>query len=686
MQDQLRAEAGLLREALERYSRAYYVDDTPLVPDAEYDRLFRQLQALEAEHPELVDPTSPTQRVGGEILSGFAEVEHEVPLLSIGDIFDDDELAAFDSRCREFTGDAVMEYCAEPKLDGLAVSLIYEDGVLVRGATRGDGRHGEDITGNVRTISAIPLRLRGEVIPRRLDVRGEIFMPRHGFEAWNERARAEGRKPFVNPRNAAAGSLRQLDPRVTASRPLTFNAYYIGACEGVDLPSTQYARLQFLRGLGLPVNPLVEVEHGLEGLSAFYKRVLGARPGLDYDIDGVVLKVNSIACQEALGFTARVPRWAVAYKFPPEEMMTRLWGVEFQIGRTGAVTPVARLEPVLVGGATVSNATLHNEAEIRRLGLMVGDTVVVRRAGDVIPQVSGVVLERRPGTARMIEFPRVCPVCGSAIERVAGEAVARCTGGLFCKAQLREAVLHFVSRDALDIEGFGERIVESLVASGMIARVSDLYRLEPGSLAALPLGEPEGGRGPRLLGKVVAGKLLARLASKRQVPLERFIYALGIREVGSATAKVLAAHFLDLGKLRDATLEELMSLQDIGAVVAQHVVDFFREPHNLEVIEALTGGESPCLEIEPPPLTGAKELAGETWVLTGTLSLMGRKRAQEILESLGAKVSGSVSSRTSTVLCGADPGSKLQRARELGIRVLDEEGWKSFLDERGIVP
>lgn len=672
---------------LNRWGRAYYLEDNPLVPDAEYDALYRRLEELEKARPELRAPDSPTQRTGGEILEGFERVEHRVPLLSIGDIFSDEELGDFDRRMAEAEGSARPEYCAEPKLDGLAVSLIYENGVLVRAATRGDGRVGENITANARTIKAIPLRLEGAAVPSYLDVRGEVFMPRDGFEKWNEQAREHGGKVFANPRNAAAGSLRQLDSRITAQRPLTFNAYYVGECRGAELPSTQYESLQFLKALGLPVNPNVKVVHGAEGLRDFYADLLRRRSSLNYDIDGTVLKLNSLLLQVSLGFTAKVPRWAVAYKFPPEEVMTTLLNVEFQVGRTGVVTPVARLEPVNVGGARVSSATLHNEDEIHRLGLKIGDIVVVRRAGDVIPQISAVVLERRNEAAvRDVVFPEVCPECGSRIERIEGEATARCTGGLVCPAQLREGILHFVSRDAMDIEGFGERIVEALVTSLKVHSVADLYRLDTDELAALVLDSGTEQRRPRLLGEITAKKLMAALERSRHVSLNRLIYALGIREVGSSTALTLASHFRTLKELMHADAEQLQSLPDVGPVVTEHILDFFREPHNLKVIEELTGsGGDFSAGIEPVSLPQAESseralpLEGQTYVITGTLESMGRSEAKSRLQSLGAKVSGSVSAKTTALICGADPGSKFTKATVLGIKVIYEEEFLKLL-------
>ncbi len=676
-------------DTLNRWAKAYYTDDAPLVPDVEYDKLYRELEDIERANPNIIAEDSPTHRIGGAAVTAFESVEHRVPLMSMGDIFNDDELRDFDRRMADFIG-AKVEYCAEPKLDGLAVSLIYENGVLVRAATRGDGKVGENITQNARTIKSIPLRLSGEHIPQYLDVRGEVFMPRSGFEKWNERARNTGGKVFANPRNAAAGSLRQLDPQITALRPLTFNAYYVGECVGLDLPNKQYDRLQAIKALGLPVNPNIKVVYGASGLDAFYKDILSRRSDLDYDIDGVVLKVNSLDIQEDMGFTAKTPRWAIAYKFPPEEAMTRLLDVDFQVGRTGAVTPVARLAPVYVGGATISNATLHNEDEIRRLGIKIGDMVIVRRAGDVIPQVSGVVLERRdPSIVKDVVFPDICPECGSKIERLAGEAVARCTGGLVCPAQLREGVLHFVSRDAMDIEGFGNRIVEELVGSGRIKNIADLYNLTVQDLAGLVLDPGSDDKKPRLLGKITAQKLIASINKSRIVPMNRFIYALGIREVGTSTAMTLATHFKSFDELMQAKLNTLINLPDIGIVASEHILDFFKEPHNLEVVASLlTKGDLFSAGIELTPLPQASEqsaesqpLQGLTYVITGTLSSMDRTTAKNRLVALGAKVSGSVSKKTHAVVCGEDPGSKFTKAQELGVQVIYEEEFLKLLAE-----
>ncbi|WP_281071304.1 NAD-dependent DNA ligase LigA [Succinivibrio dextrinosolvens] len=680
-----------LVDDLNRYSVAYYVNDEPLIPDAEYDRLYRELELLEQNYPELVSPDSPTKRVGGHALTSFAPVTHRVPLMSMGDIFDDNELSDFNTRMVQSTNISNVEYCAEPKLDGLAVSLVYKDGILVQAATRGDGRVGEDVTENAKTIKSIPLRLHGDNIPSYLDVRGEVIMPRDGFNRWNEMALETGGKVFANPRNAAAGSLRQLDSKITAKRPLSFYAYYVGECEGYDLPEDQYHRLLELKKFGLPVNPNIRCVNGIDGLREFYNDILSRRDSLNYDIDGVVLKVNSLSVQDELGFTAKVPRWAVAYKFPPEEMMTKLLDVEFQVGRTGAITPVAKLDPVYVGGATVSSATLHNSDEISRLGIKIGDTVIVRRAGDVIPQVSGVVAEKRNGSERDIVFPKFCPECGSLIEKVEGESVARCTGGLFCSAQLRESILHFVSRDAMDIEGFGDRIVEELVASKTLTSVADIYMLSEDSLANTVLEPETEEKKQRLLGHVIAKKLLVSIEKSKKVPFNRFIYALGIREVGVSTARTLASNFEGIENLIKASYEKLLTLPDIGPVVAKHIVDFFSEKHNLSIISQLvTKGDLFSAGIEITPLPQQSEidpsslpLNGQTFVITGTLDAMDRNTAKAKILELGGKVSGSVSKKTSAVVCGAEPGSKLVKANELGIRVIYEEEFLEMLKSLG---
>ena len=683
-----------LVDTLNAYSKAYYVDDNPVVPDAEYDRLYRQLELIEQSNPDIIADDSPTKRVGGATLSQFEQVTHRVPLMSMGDIFNNAELIDFDARMTEASGQSVVEYCAEPKLDGLAVSLIYKEGKLVQAATRGDGKVGENVTSNVMTIKAIPLKLTGEHVPSYIDVRGEVIMTRSGFNQWNERARETGGKVFANPRNAAAGSLRQLDPKVTAKRPLAFFAYYVGECEGYDLPHDQYHRLLALKELGFPVNPNIKCVKGLNGLKTFYEDILSRRETLNYDIDGVVLKINSLDTQEEMGFTAKNPRWAIAYKFPPEEMMTKLLDVEFQVGRTGAITPVAKLDPVYVGGATVSSATLHNADEIERLGLKIGDMVIVRRAGDVIPQVSGVVKEKRDGSEKDIVFPKYCPECGSLIEKVEGEAVARCTGGLVCSAQLRQSIIHFVSRDAMDIEGFGDRIIEQLVATKKISSVADLYTLSENDLATTILDGGNEDKKVRFLGHVVAKKLIAAIDKSRVTPLNRFIYALGIREVGSSTARTLASNFKTIDDLIKATYSQLLNLPDVGPVVARHIADFFAEKHNLEIIDRLVKREDGFLfsaGIELTPLPQQSELnsdnqpfLGKTFVITGTLDSMDRNEAKAKLLSLGAKVSGSVSKKTFAVVCGSEPGSKFTKATELDVRIIYEEEFLRILKEHGI--
>lgn len=713
-----------LVEKLNRYSKAYYVLDNPIVPDAEYDRLYRQLEEIEAK-TDFKDADAPTRRVGDGLLNSFAPVAHKFPLMSLGDIFNDEELSAFNKRMFESSGSEV-EYCVEPKLDGLAVSIIYEKGILVRAATRGDGTTGEDVTANVKTIHSIPLKLSlltkeqrealgiqdefaAQKIPDYLDVRGEIFMPRDGFKKWNEEASKRGQKTFVNPRNAAAGSLRQQDPKITASRPLTFNAYYIGQCYmddepeslkegGLDsrssdstiMPHTQYGRLQYVKSLGLPVNPLIRVVRGLEGLREFYNDTGAQRPSLNYDIDGTVLKVNSIEMQEEMGFTAKAPRWAIAYKFPPEEEMTKLLAVNFQVGRTGVVTPVARLDPVYVGGVTISNCTLHNESEIKRLGIKVGDMVIVRRAGDVIPQIAGVVLEKREGaTLTDVVFPSVCPECGSALEREGDGVAYRCTGGLFCPSQQRQAIEHYVERAAMDIDGLGERLAEALIDQQFIHNIADLYTLTEDKLEKLLVesASKDEESKTRFLGKTVAKKLIANIDGSRKRPLNRFIYALGIREVGTTTAKILASNFRTIQDLMAADEKKLQSIPNIGSVAARYIVDFFKEEHNITVIDRLINEAklelSECEQVSDMNADN-KPYLGKTFVLTGTLATLKRDKAKELLESLGAKVSGSVSKKTFAVVAGEEAGSKLDKANELGITVYSEEDMLNILKENNI--
>lgn len=699
-----------LIDLINRYSRAYYVDDDPIVPDSEYDRLYRELENLEKVLGK-VDPDSPTLHVGGDILNTFEPVTHQVPLMSLGDIFNDEELTDFNRKITQATS-ANTEYCVEPKLDGLAVSLIYENGILVRAATRGDGTTGENITENIKTIKAIPLKLSlhglkaplhpddntdlkavaAEQIPEYLDIRGEVFMPRDGFYKWNEEAKAKGQKLFANPRNAAAGSLRQQDPKVTATRPLTFNAYYIGECrmpaQAKAIPQTQYERLLFVKSLGIPVNPLIEKVNGLSGLQSFYSKIGTLRPTLNYDIDGVVLKVNSIAIQEQMGFTAKAPRWAIAYKFPPQEEMTTLLAVDFQVGRTGVITPVARLKPVYVGGTTISNCTLHNEDEIKRLGVKIGDQIIVHRAGDVIPQIVSVVLEKRDTNAvKDIEIPTVCPECGSKIEKVEGEVAMRCTGGLYCPAQRRQAIEHYVSRNAMDIDGLGERIVEALVEQNLIKTVADLYTLDENTLAKLEIDANEKEAKTRLLGATIAKRIVKNINSSRKRPLNTLIYALGIREVGQSTANILAANFKTIFDLMAATKEQLMAIPSIGPVAAEHICDFFAEKHNQEVINKLINEEK--LEITicdqvSEMTTENKPLLGQTFVLTGTLTSFDRNNATKLLESAGAKVSSSVSKKTSAVVAGESAGSKLTKAQSLGVKIYNEEEFLELIKSLGL--
>lgn len=660
-----------LRRRIEHHNYRYYVLDDPEISDSEFDRLMHELQALEAAHPELVTPDSPTQRVGARPAQGFAEVRHVVPMLSLDNAFSEEELRDFDRRVRERLGDVgdAVEYCAEPKLDGLAVSLLYQDGVLVRAATRGDGRTGEDITLNIRTVQSIPLHLRGEKYPARLEIRGEVFMPKAGFEALNARAEQTGEKIFVNPRNAAAGSLRQLDPKITAARPLEFYAYGVGDTEGVDLPGRHSEVLAYLQHLGVRVSREVSVVAGVQGCLDYHTTMLERREQLPFEIDGVVFKVDRLDLQERLGFVSRAPRWAIAHKFPAQEEMTVIRDVEFQVGRTGALTPVARLEPVFVGGVTVSNATLHNMDEIERKDVRIGDTVIVRRAGDVIPEVVQVVAERRPQGARKVELPTHCPVCGADVERAEGEAIARCSGGLFCPAQRRESLRHFASRRALDIEGLGEKLIGQLVDAGMVATPADLFTLDPGRLQQL-----------ERMGEKSAANLLAAIAERRHPELWRLLHALGIREVGEATAQALANHFRELDAVMHAELAELEEVPDVGPIVAGHVRTFFRQQHNVDVIEALRhAGVQP--QIVTKAVAEPGRLAGRTFVLTGTLAGLTRDEAKERIQASGGKVSGSVSARTDYVVAGADPGSKLGKAEKLGIEVLDEPAFLALLDK-----
>ncbi len=658
-----------LRKTLHEHGVRYYVEDAPTIPDAEYDRLMRELLELEAAHPELMSSDSPSLRVGGRPLDAFESVVHEIPMLSLDNAFDDSELDSFYRRMTDRIP-AVQHsaFCCEPKLDGLAVSLLYENGVLTRAATRGDGTTGENITENVRTIKAIPLRLQGADFPTRLEVRGEVFMPKAGFEALNARALKKGEKQFVNPRNAAAGSLRQLDSKITAQRPLAFYAYSVGVIEGGELATSHYQRFLQLKGWGLPICPETKLVTSLTEVKAFYQDILQRRQSLAYEIDGVVIKVDDIQLQERLGFVARAPRWAIAYKFPAQEELTLLNDVEFQVGRTGAITPVAKLEPVFVGGVTVSNATLHNADEIERLGVMVGDTVVIRRAGDVIPQIVSVVLERRPENAKSIVFPTRCPVCQSDVERVEGEAVARCSGGLICQAQRKEALKHFVSRKAMDVEGLGDKVIEQLVDREMVSTPADLFRLRAGELTIL-----------ERMGPKSAQNVIDALNKAKQTTLPKFLYALGIREVGEATALNLAQHFLSLEAIQQASLEQFIEVPDVGVVVASHLQAFFAQDRNQQVINELLeqGITWPALTAAPVAVDSA--LAGKIVVLTGSFTQLSRNDAKAALQALGAKVTGSVSKNTDIVFAGEAAGSKLAKATELGIQVFDEQALIEFL-------
>ncbi|MCT8628257.1 NAD-dependent DNA ligase LigA [Glaesserella parasuis] len=653
-----------LREKLREYEYHYHVLDNPLVPDAEYDRLMNELKNLEWQYPELITSDSPTQRVGAKPLDGFAQITHEIPMLSLDNAFSDDDLTGFLRRIEDriAINSNQIEFCCEPKLDGLAVSILYVYGVLTQAATRGDGTTGEDITANIRTIRNIPLKLKTNNPPHRLEVRGEVFMPQQGFEQLNEKALAKGEKTFANPRNAAAGSLRQLDPKITRQRPLMLNAYNIGVYESDDeLPTTHFDRLQWLKTLGIPVNAEITLATGSQALTAFYQKIQAKRSSLGYDIDGTVLKVNKIVLQEQLGFISKAPRWAIAYKFPAQEEMTILNDVEFQVGRTGAITPVAKLEPVFVAGVTVSNATLHNGDEIERLGIAIGDTVIIRRAGDVIPQIVGVVAERRLDNAKKIAFPTACPVCNSAVVRVEGEAVARCTGGLFCGAQRKEALKHFVSRKAMDIDGVGEKLIEQLMERELIRTPADLFKLDHTTLMRL-----------ERMGEKSANNALQSIEKAKNTTLARFLFALGIRDVGESTAQNLANHFGTLDAIRQADLDTLKQVQDVGEVVANRLFQFWQEPHNIEVVEDLIAQGVKWQDVVPQEIAD-NPLKDKTVVLTGTLTQLTRDQAKALLQQLGCKVSGSVSSKTDYLIAGEKAGSKLAKAQELGVKILSED-------------
>jgi DNA ligase (NAD+) len=665
--------AAELRRLLQHHAHCYYVLDAPEVPDAEYDRLFQELQALEAAHPELRTPDSPTQRVGGPVLDGLAAVRHVVPMLSIQTETDTTPAGAeaFDARVRRelaLPEDAPpVEYAAELKFDGLALNLRYEHGVLVQAATRGDGETGEDVTHNIRTIGQIPLRLQG-VAPAVLEVRGEVYMRRDAFERLNERQRERGDKTFINPRNTAAGAVRQLDPAVTAQRPLSFFAYGLGEVQGWALPDTHSGLLDAIAGFGLPVCADRTVALGAAGLVAFHAAMGAKRDALPFDIDGVVYKVNPLALQRQLGFKTREPRWAVAHKYPAQEQLTRLNDIEVQVGRTGKLTPVAKLAPVFVGGTTVSNATLHNVFELRRKGVRVGDTVIVRRAGDVIPEVVGRLVAPRPVYVPNFRMPRACPVCASPVRRERGGMDHRCTGGLFCPAQRKQALLHFAGRRAMDIEGLGDKLVEQLVDAGIVRTLPELYTLGVAKLAALE----------RMADKSAAN-LVAALEASKTTTLARFVYALGIRQVGEATAKDLARHFGSLDRLMDASVEQLLEVPDVGPIVALAIRQFFEQPHHREIVERLRAAGVHWPESDGTADTTPRPLLGQTVVLTGTLPTLSREEAKEMLEAAGAKVAGSVSKKTNYVVAGAEAGSKLDKARELGVPVLDEAGLRTLL-------
>lgn len=666
---QVLEESKKLRQEINEHNYHYYILDNPIITDAEYDQKFKKLQDLERQFPELITPDSPTQRVGAKPLKDFPQVQHQIPMLSLENGFTEEAILAFDERVHErLAVTHEIEYVCEPKMDGLAVSIRYENGVLVRAATRGDGETGEDITQNIRTIQMIPLVLRGNDFPSTLEVRGEVYMPKKGFTAMNASAKGKGEKIFVNPRNAAAGSLRQLDPKITAIRPLAIFCYGVGVVVGKALPTTHSGILTSLSQWGLRVSPDIKVIKGIKGCLAYYQSLAGRREKLPYEIDGVVYKVNVIADQVKLGYVSRAPRWAIAHKFPAEEVITTIEAVEFQVGRTGALTPVARLHPVFVHGVTISNATLHNMDEIQRKDVHVGDKVIVRRAGDVIPEVVMVVTQHRSKDIKAICLPTHCPICHSKVEQIEGEAIARCSGGLFCPAQRKEAMKHFACRRAMDIEGLGDKIIDQLVDKELVDNVADLYSLQLEQLANL-----------ERMAEKSAQNILNALQKSKKTTLARFLFALGIREVGEATAKQLANYFGDLPSLFVATKESLQTIFDIGPVVAGHIVAFFAEKHNHKIIEKLLAAG-----VHWPKITKILHelpLLGKTFVLTGTLKKMSREAAKEKLESLGAKVAGSVSSKTSYVVVGEDAGSKLMKAKALGVETWDEEQFLQVLQK-----
>lgn len=657
-----------LRELINRYDYEYYVLDAPSVPDSEYDSIYRELQALEQQHPSLKTADSPTQRVSGSAANAFNSITHRQAMLSLNNAFEDNELAAFDKRISEALGVTQITYAVEPKFDGLAITLTYENGIFTQGATRGDGYTGEDVTHNLRTLRAIPMRLHCTEPPRLLEVRGEVLMLKRDFERLNQTQLSKGEKLFANPRNAAAGSLRQLDSRITAQRPLTFFAYGLGAAEGIPSLSNHSSAMDYLASLHFPVSHERGVVMGADGLRTYYQKIGKLRDSLPYDIDGVVYKVNEFSQQNELGFVSRAPRWAIAHKFPAQEVLTIVEDITVQVGRTGAITPVARLKPVFVGGVTVTNATLHNEDEVRRKDVHIGDTVSVRRAGDVIPEVVFVVSERRPALARRFEMPTACPECGSHILKQADEAVARCTGGLFCPAQRKQAITHFASRRAMDIEGLGDKLVDQLVEANLVHTLADIYKLDLNTLSNL-----------ERMAQKSAQNILSALEASKKTTLARFIYALGMRNVGEATAKDLAKHFGSLNALMQADTEKLLAVNDVGPVVAESITNFFSEAHNQSVIAELIAAGIHWPESEGKQMASGN-LLGKTLVLTGTLPTMSRDSAKELIEAAGGKVSGSVSKKTDFVVAGAEAGSKLDKAQELGIAILDEAGLLALLE------
>ena len=657
-----------LVEELNKHNHRYYVLDDPTVPDIEYDRQLRELQSIEGLYREIIALDSPSQRVGGAALSSFSQIKHALPMLSLDNAFTDTELQEFERRLKDrLNSSADIEYVCEPKLDGAAVSLLYRDGALIYGATRGDGSVGEDITANVRTIKSVPLKLHGDNIPATLEVRGEIYLPLSGFDALNAAAVLSGDKTFVNPRNAAAGSLRQLDSKITASRPLEMCAYSVGQYLADRVPETHEDMLSALGGWGFKINDHVETVKGIAACENYYQRLAERRQILPYDIDGIVYKVNSLQLQERLGFVAKAPRWAIARKFPAQEEMTQLIDVEFQVGRTGAITPVARLEPVFVGGVTVSNATLHNGDEINRLGVRIGDTVIIRRAGDVIPQIAKVVLDKRPQNALPVVFPERCPVCQSAVRRTEGEAVARCSGGLFCGAQIKEAIKHFASRKAMDIDGLGDRLVELMVDESVIFSVADLYDLNVDKLVKL-----------ERMAEKSASNLIGAIAVSKKTTLAKFLYALGIREVGEATAHTLANNFGSIELIAKASVDELLEIDDVGPIVARYIVNFFQNPDNLSIIQALRDAGVKWEDIDLSSLED-QPLKGQIWVMTGGMEIMSRAEAKDRLQALGAKVASSVSAKTTQVVAGPGAGSKLTKAKTLDIAVMNEQQFVNFL-------